>query len=198
MDEIRNQSIKLFSEWLDKQTNFTTSIKIVCGQGFESIYDDYISRFISRRPELVKLNEKLVKKAVGEALEIGRFTGGAFIGTDEKIAKHICAKFSAPEAKQRDVKWPEKDCLPLELQHHKESGLFNEIRNSAIDACKKAYEEAQPASSVNAEVVEALRGLVDDEECSFDHHGYCQTHFSGSMPCLMEKARKALKKVGYD
>ena len=51
MDEIRNQSIKLFSEWLDKQTNFTTSIKIVCGQGFESIYDDYISRFISRRPE---------------------------------------------------------------------------------------------------------------------------------------------------
>ena len=71
MDEIRNQSIKLFSEWLDKQTNFTTSIKIVCGQGFESIYDDYISRFISRRPEpLVRGMEIDIEAFAKEMFEI--------------------------------------------------------------------------------------------------------------------------------
>lgn len=117
------------------------------------------------------------------------------------IAKSICANFTAPEAKQREVKWPEKvDLTGFKDGYGKGSRdhIIAAAWNQAIDACKKAYEEAQPASSVNAEVVEALRGLVDDEECSFDHHGYCQTHFSGSMPCLMEKARKALKKVGYD
>jgi hypothetical protein len=41
-------------------------------------------------------------------------------------------------------------------------------------------------------LVKALESLVDEEECSFDHHGYCQTHFSGSSPCVMEEARKVL------
>lgn len=42
-------------------------------------------------------------------------------------------------------------------------------------------------------LVQGLIGLIDYEACSFDHHGYCQTHFSGSSPCLMVEARKALK-----
>lgn len=76
MDEIRNQSIKLFSEWLDKQTNFTTSIKIVCGQGFESIYDDYISRFISRRPEpLVRGTEIDIESFAKEMFEVCVYPG---------------------------------------------------------------------------------------------------------------------------
>lgn len=44
-------------------------------------------------------------------------------------------------------------------------------------------------------LVEALESLIDDEECSFDHHGYCQTHFSGSSPCVMDMARKTLKRA---
>ena len=43
---------------------------------------------------------------------------------------------------------------------------------------------------------EALDGLIDDDDCRFDHHGYCQTHFSGSSPCVMETARKALHPEG--
>ena len=188
-------------------------VVVIEGRGWWS-YEVPLASLVSRRPELDKKSVKdflmqykckytVTDEGAGLPL-VDQLTPAddstikfGLMEIDH-MTEEICSKFTAPEAKQREVKWPEKDCLPLELQHHKESGLFNEIRNSAIDACKKAYEEAQPSSSVNAEVVEALRGLVDDEECSFDHHGYCQTHFSGSMPCLMEKARKALKKVGYD
>lgn len=37
----------------------------------------------------------------------------------------------------------------------------------------------------------ALRGLMDDEPCRYDHAGYCQTH-SVSKPCVMAAARTAL------
>lgn len=43
---------------------------------------------------------------------------------------------------------------------------------------------------------EALDSLIDDDDCRFDHHGYCQTHFSGSSPCVMETARQALHPEG--
>ena len=47
-------------------------------------------------------------------------------------------------------------------------------------------------------LVKALESLIDDEECSSDHHGYCQTHFSGSSPCLMAEARKTLAGLSED
>lgn len=31
-----------------------------------------------------------------------------------------------------------------------------------------------------------LESLVDDEPCSYDHHGYCQTHFLHAKPCPYE------------
>ena len=37
----------------------------------------------------------------------------------------------------------------------------------------------------------ALAGLIDDEPCWYDHHGYCQAHFITS-PCEMAIARAAL------
>lgn len=37
----------------------------------------------------------------------------------------------------------------------------------------------------------ALAGVVDDEPCRFDHHGYCQAHFITD-PCEMAIARAAL------
>ena len=42
-----------------------------------------------------------------------------------------------------------------------------------------------------AELEAALQGLIDDEPCRHDHHGYCQTHFV-TAPCEMAAARKAL------
>jgi hypothetical protein len=47
----------------------------------------------------------------------------------------------------------------------------------------------------NRELVRALEGLVDDEPCRYDHHGYCQTHRLNN-PCEMQVARAALKKAG--
>lgn len=38
---------------------------------------------------------------------------------------------------------------------------------------------------------EALEGLVDDEPCWKDHHGYCQAHGLND-PCEMAIARQAL------
>lgn len=45
------------------------------------------------------------------------------------------------------------------------------------------------------EIVDMLEPLLDDDTCSFDHHGYCQTHYGGSQPgvCDVEKARVFVK-----
>lgn len=40
----------------------------------------------------------------------------------------------------------------------------------------------------------ALSLLVDDDECSYDHHGYCQTHNLGN-PCGVMLGRRALAKA---
>jgi hypothetical protein len=53
--------------------------------------------------------------------------------------------------------------------------------------------------SLDAELTrlrKALEGLVDDEPCCFDHHGYCQTHGPGPIPCQMAVARAALTTPG--
>ena len=49
-------------------------------------------------------------------------------------------------------------------------------------------------AGVIGELVEALDGLIDDEPCWHDHHGYCQSHFI-TAPCEMAVARATLAKV---
>jgi len=39
---------------------------------------------------------------------------------------------------------------------------------------------------------ELLERFIDDESCSFDHHGYCQTH-GVTKPCINQEAKEALK-----
>lgn len=66
------------------------------------------------------------------------------------------------------------------------------------DECLLSFDVDKLADWHLAEVkplVKALKSLIDDDECSLDHHGYCQTHFSGSSPCVMDMARKALKRA---
>lgn len=46
-----------------------------------------------------------------------------------------------------------------------------------------------------AEMAEALRRLVDDEPCTLDHDGDCQTHNAGQ-PCAVAVARDVLAR--YD
>mgnify|MGYP003439533483 CR=1 FL=1 len=50
---------------------------------------------------------------------------------------------TAPEAKQREVKWPEKKYWVGKVQQKQTTHLkYREGWNEAIDACKKAYEES--------------------------------------------------------
>ena len=62
--------------------------------------------------------------------------------------------------------------------------------------CLKDADSAHVVHCVNMhdELVTALEGLVDEEECRYDHHGNCQTHAVNN-PCEMEVARKALAKA---
>lgn len=62
-----------------------------------------------------------------------------------------------------------------------------------IDSSQTQSEQDGEGEAVK-ELVEALKSLTDDEPCSFDHHGYCQTHFSGSSPCLNAEALKLISK----
>lgn len=40
--------------------------------------------------------------------------------------------------------------------------------------------------------VAELSDRVDDEPCSYDHHGYCQTHDLTPKPCGNERAKAAI------
>ena len=44
-------------------------------------------------------------------------------------------------------------------------------------------------------LIELLRELTDNEVCSYDHHGYCQTHFLSEKPCPNETAIKVFEKL---
>lgn len=59
------------------------------------------------------------------------------------------------------------------------------------------YEQRQSFERVTALRL-ALRDLLDaigEEACSFDHHGYCQTHYISS-PCEVAAARRVLEEDG--
>ena len=45
-----------------------------------------------------------------------------------------------------------------------------------------------------SELLEALRGIIDDGPCRFDHHGNCRAH-GPTQPCTMALARAALARA---
>ena len=49
-----------------------------------------------------------------------------------------------------------------------------------------------------AEALDALYAVTDDDPCRYDHHGYCQTHGPGAIPCSTAVARDLLRKHGVD
>lgn len=48
------------------------------------------------------------------------------------------------------------------------------------------------------EAIELLEDQLDDEPCSYDHHGYCQTHWGGTDEdptlCGMKRSKKVIEK----
>lgn len=65
-----------------------------------------------------------------------------------------------------------------------------------IKPCIGHKEWLQAKLSNPEKEIEGLReimfDLIDNEECVYDHHGYCQTHNLGENPCANERANKAL------
>lgn len=59
------------------------------------------------------------------------------------------------------------------------------------EECKANAQRIVQCCNAHDSLVEALKAYIDDEPCSFDHHGFCQTH-SLSQPCRNEKAKQAL------
>ena len=71
------------------------------------------------------------------------------------------------------------------------------VKKPIADICDLYGDESQANARLIAyspELFQALEALVDDEECRFDHHGYCQTH-NLSNPCDMQRAREVIAKV---
>lgn len=48
------------------------------------------------------------------------------------------------------------------------------------------------------ELVRVVEDLIDEDECSYDHHGYCQAHswFETDPPCPHSRAKKLLSGDG--
>lgn len=88
--------------------------------------------------------------------------------TVEEIAGEIwrCVK---EDFEKRGVMLPPKwNGIGLAYSGYVRAG---EIMRKALDA---RYEEGVKAE--RARIVEIMENLVDDDLCTYDHHGYCQTH----------------------
>lgn len=63
----------------------------------------------------------------------------------------------------------------------------------AGDTAISQLEQAVAAlEAENATFRGLLLELTDDEPCSYDHHGYCQTHWLHERPCPNERVRALL------
>lgn len=61
-------------------------------------------------------------------------------------------------------------------------GIFNGTNAHLIAAAPDLYE--------------VLKDMVDENDCSFDHHGYCQEHgWSDESECPNSRAKKVIAKV---
>ena len=133
-------------------------VVVIEGRGWWS-YEVPLASLVSRRPELDKKSVKdflmqykckytVTDEGAGLPL-VDQLTPAddstikfGLMEIDH-MTEEICSKFTAPEAKQREVKWPEK------WNHHQQNCFditdctcgFNEF-NHAVDLCKKAYEES--------------------------------------------------------
>lgn len=47
------------------------------------------------------------------------------------------------------------------------------------------------------EALDLLSRMVDDEECWYDHNGFCQVHYRRGKPCPHERAREMLAELEY-
>jgi hypothetical protein len=93
--------------------------------------------------------------------------------------------------------------LPTECEHGRtvDWGEFGpDLDDGSVGAEPCPECEAEVPDCVHCDLTEALAllaDLVDDDPCSFDHHGHCQTHgWTGDDPCPYPRARQLLARRG--
>ena len=68
-------------------------------------------------------------------------------------------------------------------------------RIEALEAgLKSAHEQIGILAGRNAELKDVLGALTDDDDCQYDHHGYCQAHgwMTTETRCANARARDML------
>jgi len=105
------------------------------------------------------------------------------------------------ETKHTPGNWKTKPLGDIAIVHENQGFLVTDDEDNRIavivkeDIIDSEMFEANARLIAHApELLEALEALVDDEECRFDHHGYCQTH-NLSNPCDMQRAREVITRA---
>lgn len=77
------------------------------------------------------------------------------------------------------------------------SGIFSHKHMTEALLKELALQRMEYENVLN-EAIELLEEQMDDEPCSYDHHGYCQTHWGGTDEdptfCGMKKSKKVIQK----
>jgi hypothetical protein len=69
--------------------------------------------------------------------------------------------------------------------------LDKDVAEKIIEACN-AHEKLV---AENGRLKKLLERFIDDEPCSLDHHGYCQTHDFTEGGCGVSQAKQALEET---
>lgn len=71
---------------------------------------------------------------------------------------------------------------------------FDPLRDPEWTPDREDYRHMRDGLAAHAKAAQALLDtFIDDEPCSFDHHGYCQTHgWFHEGECNMARARRLL------
>ena len=87
---------------------------------------------------------------------------------------------------------------PLSLPHNYKEAYkeANHLINASYCKLEAAMPHITSLLSERDRLKEALQAFVDDDPCSFDHHGYCQAH--GGDRCRNENAKQALNQSGQE
>jgi len=77
-----------------------------------------------------------------------------------------------------------------DYKYVEQDGLVAFIKDILAQELSKQREEME-------KLIDFLESYLDDDECDFDHHGYCQTHYGGDEPgkCRNVEAKNFIKSL---
>lgn len=94
-----------------------------------------------------------------------------------------------PEA----VRWRARG---MALRLERVNGLPTSGYHGAVVVRHDDFDRLKATARAGIEALDILGNFVDDDECSLDHHGYCQTHlWLGPGRCHVARARDLLART---